>query len=333
MSEEDIPQGDNVTYDANKIYVSEIANPFYFPVESRVTVGIGAVIALATTTRALSQGQFGQYPLIAFCSDGIWALDVSPTGTYQSVHPISREVCVNASSVCQLDQSVLFATNRGLSRIVESQVASVSDALDGPLFDISKLSYVTQFDQGTEDLLDFAIHPVDFFRQGMLVYDFINSRVIVVKQGVNAAYVLSLRDGTWSTMSITAPQSIANAYPYPYYQTGGGALWHLDKGYDYADGSLNGGIVVTRSISFATTMQVIQAFQQLNDCTEVPLLYLHGSNDDINWKYIGHVKRNHAPYLPGHPYRFFRISVYIQMRTWEKYSSLILDVIEKYEKL
>lgn len=319
----------------NKIYVSEISNPFFFPLESRVTVGIGTVIALATTTRALSQGQFGQYPLIAFCSDGIWALDVSSTGTYQSVHPISREVCVNPASVCQLDQSVFFATSRGLSRIVESQVVSVSDALDGPLFDAgSKLFSSEQFDdQGTEDLLDLSIHPIDFFKGGMLVYDFINSRVIVVKQVENAAYVLSLRDGTWSTMCISAPLAIANAYPYPYYQSSGGSLWHLDKGYDYSNNSTNAGLVVTRSISFATTMQVIQAFQQLNDCGVVPLLYLHGSNDDITWKFIGKVQRNHAPYLPGHPYRFFCISIYLKMMTWEKYSSLILDVIEKYEKL
>lgn len=327
---------DEAVHLPNRIFVSEVGNPFVFPPEARQTVGVGSIIGLATTTRALSQGQFGQYPLIAFCSDGIWALDISPTGTYSSMHPISREVCVNGKSICQLDQSVLFATGRGLSRIVESIVTSVSDALDGPLFDVSsKLPVIgsTQFDQGTEALLAMRTHPFTFFREGMLLYDFANSRVIVVSPGVEAAYVFSLRDGTWSTMSIVTPKTVVNAYPYPYLQASNGMLWCLDKRYDYDSPASEYAMVVTRSISFAATMQVIQAFQQLNDCGVVPTLYLHGSNDDITWQYVGHAQRNHAPYLPGHPFRFFRITLYIQMKTYEKYSSLILDVIEKYQKL
>jgi len=321
----------------NKMFASEVSIPFMFPLEGRQTIGVGSIIGLATTTLALSQGQFGQFPLIVFCSDGVWVLDVTKTGTYSPPHPVSREVCVNARSICQLDQSVLFATSRGLSRIVGSTVTSVSDALDGPLFDAAaKLPGLStmQFDeQSIDELVAFNVHPFDMFKEGMLIYDFISSRVLVVKSDSDVAYVLSLRDGTWSTMYVVSPLAVANAYPYPYYQGSTGVLWHIDKSYDYTSQHLEYALVITRGMSFAATMQVIQGFQQIHDCSEVPEIYLYGSNDDISWKYIGMAQRTHAPYLPGHPFRFFRVMLYLKMKTYEKYSSLMLDVIEKYQKL
>jgi len=377
----------------NKIYTSQINNPFYFPLEGVVTVGFGAILGLASTTRALSQGQFGQFPLMAFCTDGVWALDVSATGSFSAVHLISNEACVNPDSICQLNQTVLFASRRGISKVIGEDVVSVSDKLDGPLFNavdklpgilfnmVPEVQYVVNghprfwftrngyiiycyrdgnewknehsgeviqdiegldiepymvTDERVVTLLQNSLQPFDFFTSAKLFYDFASARVIALKEvnGKALAYVYSLTDNSWSTMLMDEmPLSIVNAYPYNYLQKQDGSLLYLNKSYDYQNTKVTPAIIITRSLAYSHTMQVIQAFQQINDCDSVPMLGIFASNDDINWYYIGRAQRNHLPYIPGRPYRFFRIAIQMNMKQNEQYSKLVIDIIEKYQKL
>ncbi len=349
LDEESIPayaedSGSDTIPLPNTIYTSEVDNPFYFPAEGRNTVGIGTIIGIAVVTRALSQGQFGQHDLMAFCSDGIWALSVAKNGLYSGAHNISREVCINPDSICQLDQSVLFATSRGLSRIVESDVIPCSEMLDGPFFDIGSLPRLKNYfqEKAANDemlqLINFKDSPIDFFADGKIIYDFANSRVMVFPSDTTATekipiYVFSLRDKTWSTMLIPAIRKSMNSYPYPYLQLNSGTTLCLDKPYDFEDTHYHNGLIITRSLNFSTVVKVIQGFEQLHSCNMAPVLFLYGSNDNRSWNFIGRTARPHASYLPGHAFRFFRIGAYLTMINSDKYTSLILDVIEKYAKL
>ena len=68
----------------NKIYTSEVNNPFHFPVLGINTVGTGTILGISAAAKAMSQGQFGQFPLYAFTTEGVWALEVSSTGSYSA---------------------------------------------------------------------------------------------------------------------------------------------------------------------------------------------------------------------------------------------------------
>lgn len=336
---------DDIVQMPNRIYTSEQNNPYYFPVEAINTVGTGDIIGLAATTRALSQGQFGQYPLMAFTTDGIWALNVSSSGTYSTIHPISREVCVNAASICQLDQSVVFATNRALNKVAESSVASFSDILDGPFFNIASAlkELYDYFNSGSHadhdimELLSFSTPPIEYFQQGMVINDFVNNRLIVMpassEQSQEVALVYSIRDSAWSTMLIDTPRKVINSYPYPYLQQTDGSVLVLDKKYDYTDSTLYNGLLVTRTLSFDGVMQCISAFDQQTDAASLQLLFFFGSNDNRTWHYIGRSNRPHSSYLPGHSFRFFRLAVYTKMSCAEKYFQTNLSITQKYQKL
>ena len=262
---------DDVVDMSNKIYTSESDNAFYFPLNGINTVGIGTIQGIASTTRALSQGQFGQYPLMAFSTDGIWAMEVSSQGTYSSIHPISREVCSNPKSITQLDQSVLFATNRSLSRIAESQVASMSDVLDGPGFNIvGNLGKFLNFFNDAEDdddttktikaqmrqLIDFTSSPIDFFQRCQVIYDYKNSRIFCLDvsqlskeaSADTVALCYSIKDEAWSTFLIKNVLTALNSYPHPYIQYRDGSVIVLDSGYDYEDDTEYHGIIVTRTL-------------------------------------------------------------------------------------
>lgn len=333
----------------NKVYTSRADNPFYFPNlpgESGInSVGTGNIIGIAAVTRPLVQGEVGRQNLVVFATDGIWVLEVSPTGTYQSIRNLSREVCVNKESICQMDQSILFATNRSLSRFVESDVVSVSDVLDGPLFDIrtkmpafDAFADTLSFNWGLKMsvLTRFDTPPLDFFREGKELYDYTGMRVIVFPKDMTAggvALVYSIRDGAWSTIMYPPLRTVINSYPTPYIQRADGLVFCLNQAYDYKAGYTTPGVIVTRTLTFSDTMDVLRGFRQYTDAGTMPLLFFYGSNDQRTWVYIGRSSRSFSNYMPGHPYRFFRVAMVLQMYPSEEYQQLALEIVNKYAKL
>ena len=341
----------------SKLYTSEADNPFHFPLNAINTVGIGHIQGIASTTRALSQGQFGQYPLMAFSTDGIWALNVSASGTYSSIHPISREVCSNPKSITQLDQSVLFATNRSLSRIAESQVASMSDVLDGPGFNIvgNLGKFINFFNdaEGDDDttktikaqmrqLIDFTSSPIDFFQRCQVIYDYKNSRIFCLDvsqlskeaSADTVALCYSVKDEAWSTFLIKNVLTALNSYPHPYIQYRDGSVIVLDSGYDYSDETEYHGIIVTRTLKFdeENAPDAITGYIHSLTSGTVPVMWLYGSNDNQNWHYLGRCGGMKSSYMSSHSYRFFRIALYLKMKSMHQYFATRLEVIRRFNK-
>lgn len=348
---------DDVVNLPNKIYTSESDNAFYFPVNAINTVGIGTIMGIASTTRALSQGQFGQYPLMAFSTDGIWALNVSAQGTYSSIHPISREVCSNPSSITQLDQSVAFVTNRSFSRVAESQVVSMSDVLDGPCFDLTnKLSAVSRFFTPLADdspdakemkeqigkLMGFSKSPIDFFQRCQVVYDYKNSRIICLNVSGETkeastyfvALVYSIRDDSWSTMLIKNVLTAINSYPHPYIQFKDGNVLCLDQGYDYDDKTPYNGIIVTRTLKFDEDEcpDAITGYIHSLTTDAHPMMWVFGSNDNQTWHYLGLCGGMKAHYMASKGFRYFRLAIYLRMKSASRYMATRLDVVRRFGK-
>lgn len=347
---------DDVVELSNKIYTSESDNAFYFPLNGINTVGIGTIQGIAPTTRALSQGQFGQYPLMVFSTDGIWAMEVSSKGTYSSIHPISREVCSNPKSITQLDQSVLFATNRSISRIAESQVVSMSDVLDGPGFNIYGLGKFLNFFNDTEEdsdtvkttkaqmrqLIDFTSSPIEFFQRCQVIYDYKNSRILCLdvtqtsktSTADTVALCYSIKDNAWSTFLIQNVLTAINSYPHPYIQYRDGSVMVLDKGYDYEDTTEYHGIIVTRTLKFDEDNVPDSITGYIHSLTSgsIPIMWLYGSNDNQNWHYIGRLGGMKSSYMATHSYRFFRIALYLKMKSMNQYFATRLEIIRRFSK-
>jgi hypothetical protein len=344
--------GNNKVNLQNKIYTSQVNNPFYFPVEGINTVGIGSIMGIAAATRALSQGQFGQFPLMAFSTDGIWALAVSSTGTYSAIHNISREVVSNPESITQLDQSVVFATARSISKVVESSVASLSEVLDGPWFNCgaklpnlsSYFAYATgdtevehNYKSVMQQLMAFSSDPVSYFQTCRVLYDYVCSRLIIMPKNVSAdseipVFVYSIRSGSWSTMLLPTPLTVINSNPYPYIQKKDGSVRRLDLSYDYNDAVRYPGIIVTRTLKLSEVVAALSGFSQTHNSHQKCVIFFYGSHDNINWRYIGKSSSIHSDYLPAHSFRYFRLAVFSRMTTSERYMSVTLSMKDKYRK-
>lgn len=332
-----------------KLYQSEIDNPYFFPLEGITTVGMGDIMGVVSVTRALSSGTaFGTFPLLAFCTDGIWALEVADNGRYGQIRPLSREVCSNSASITPLDQSACFVSKRGISVVNESEVTEFSQVLSGPWFNVKEnMPQLVEFLEDTETgdydtaaLKDRCLAmigkwswPIYNMQQCRVLFDYAGKRILLFPPGDSCALVYMPANDTWSMLrSYSVPESIVRGYPYPVIQFGE-ELMTLDRPYDYTDTDQTiseGGLLITRPMSMGEGMQALAGFTQHHTAHLPQIVFFYGSDDCRTWHYIGRSDRDHADYLPAHSFRYLRLAVFSRLSMTEEYSGIDLNVVPKY---
>lgn len=301
----------------NKIYTSEINNPFYYPLLGINTVGTGNIIGICSAVKALSEGQFGQFPLYAFTTEGVWALEVSNTGTYKARQPITRDVCLSAKSLTQIDSAVLFATDRGIMMLQGSQTMCISDVLKGDnavsvtaLPKIDKILSHAALEQDTLKTLPF----MEFVKDCRMIYDYEHQRIIVYndskdaetqKLRCNYAYVWSLKSKQWGMMQSNIADNV-NSYPDALAVLDSGSLVNLsDDGEDVYKN-----IVISRPIkldAYDIHKSVDTIIQRGVFRSGHIKSILYASNDLYNWVPVWSSIDHYLRGFRGTPYKYLRI--------------------------
>lgn len=206
----------------NLLRYSEAENPFVFPVNNYVAVGSADIVAMATSTQPISEGQFGVAPLYVFTTDATWALSVNDDGRYSAQQPATRDVIINARSVTSIDNAVLFATERGIMLIQGNKATCISEALDGSVFSFcDQMGYRissrlmektlnpphTTYDDARIWYLWQVVGRRDFKESYLpyarMAYDYASQRLVVFKPDEVYAYVYSFKSGMWGAAENT----------------------------------------------------------------------------------------------------------------------------------
>lgn len=296
----------------NKIYTSGVNNPFFFPLLGINTVGTGEIKGICSAAKALSQGQFGQFPLYAFTTEGVWALEVSSTGSYSARQPITRDVCINPDGITQLDIAVLFPTDRGIMLISGSQTQCISEAINSECpFDATTLPGFFELHSmlGHKPSTDKCLPTLpftEFLKQCQMLYDYVHQRVIVYASDITYAYVYSLKTQQWGMMFSNLASHL-NSYPE--------AL-----AMDNSNTVLNFSVLKPQPVKCLYTTRPIKldAANVLKtiDCVIQRGLYrkgnvstvLYGSRDLHSWHLVWSSKDHYLRGFRGSPYKYFRIA-------------------------
>lgn len=316
----------------NKIYTSEINNPFLFPVTSINSVGTGTIIGISSTTKALSQGQFGQFPLYAFTNEGIWALEVSQTGTYSAKQPVTRDVCINPDSITQLDDAVLFSTSRGIMLISGSETVCITDNIkSSDPFNVLTLPGMQELHTLLGHATDtcFPTIPLLTYLKGCsMIYDYVHQHIIVFNKDYTYSYVFSLKSKEWGMMYSTFTSSI-NAYPDALAMTKDYKLVSFSD----TDEKDSTGLFVTRPIKLDApdvlkTIEtcILRGFFNKGDVQTV----IWGSRDLYNWHLIGSSANNYIRGICGTPYKYFRIGGITRFKPRMSLSRISMQFKPKY---
>lgn len=192
----------NIETTPNKLKVSATDNPFIFPVEQTYTIGNGKIIGMAAATPALSQGQYGQFPLYVFTDEGIYMMQVG-TGEviYSNVFPVSRDICSNARSIISLDNAVAFTSDRKLFVLSGYSAKSISDSLEADYIPNPAHVYM----EGIENVLT----------EPLLAYNYPFGELIIKNTEANTAFIYDLQRKIWRQRKMKAYYFIPS-YPVCY---------------------------------------------------------------------------------------------------------------------
>lgn len=296
----------------NKLYTSQVGNPFLFPLEGINTIGVGQIIGMSSTTRALSQGQFGQFPLLVFATDGIWAMEVSSNGLYSVKQPISRDVCSNPASITQIDGAVIFISSKGAMMVNAGEVNTFSAELDGPSFipsSIIKLDEIATKESLTAEIS--GIIPVKDFLSGcQIAYDYPNARLLFINKDKPYAYVYSLESRSWATVTSSFIRVVSD-YPHSYLQNNQEGVVNISSKMDYDDQSRVKSLILSRPIKFGDDIYktVNQLINRGNFSADRINVVLFASTDGSTYFPIGSAIGPQLSRLQGSPYKYFRIAI------------------------
>ena len=299
----------------NKLYTSEVNNPFRFPVLGINTIGTGKIVGMSSAVKALSQGQFGQFPLYAFTTDGVWALEVSGTGTFTARQPVTRDICVNPGSITQIDSAVLFVTDRGIMLLSGSEATCISEIIDGALPDMSAYpSGASLLKLSGIDTNAFAFVSFREFLSGcQMFYDYTHQRIVVFNPSYAYAYVYSLKSKSWGMMSSQMATS-ANAYPETAVQLHDGSIVDYAGEGDYDE--LHG-FILSRPLKLdgPDILKTVYSIIQRGNFNKGDIkVALFGSRDLANWHYVYSSADHYLRGFAGTPYKYYRIGVISSMK-------------------
>ncbi|GHU74314.1 hypothetical protein FACS189413_19040 [Bacteroidia bacterium] len=204
-------EGENIPFDiqeeisgrnrSNNINVSSINNPFSYPKEQTYQIGDGEILALASQAIATSDGQFGQYPLVCFCTDGIFTLQVgdgsvvysrqSPIQNYEK--PISPVICSTPFGIC-------FVSKKGLCILIGQQVVNLSGTVHEKQKQINLESLNNKFELAENYLYRFIKDCEE------MIYNSREEEMIIINRWFDYNLIYSFRNKvfTQSTERITA---------------------------------------------------------------------------------------------------------------------------------
>jgi hypothetical protein len=214
------PSNDTESLD-NVLKVSNVNNPFYFPADQTYQFQT-PIVGVQSNVIAMSQGQFGQFPLYVFTKDGIYAMSVgSGTLAYSTQTPVTRDVCNNPDSICGLDTMVAFSTERGLMVIDGATTQLISEKIYGFLPSCSISSpIITRIlaVAGLDSCLSSVVFP-DYLETAKVGYNYETKEVVVANGDFPYSYVYSLKTGEWHKISQQI-DSFVNSYPYTWAMIG-----------------------------------------------------------------------------------------------------------------
>lgn len=307
---------------SNKVYTSEVGNPFYFPLEGIYTVGSGKIYGISSIATALSQGQFGQFPLMIFCSDGNYAMSVNEEGRYSAIHPMQRDVCVNPDAIVQTDSEVLFISSRGVMATSGASASCISSELDG---------VPEQLPSKFEMWLHPKGKPGDFFRTCRVAYDYTSRRIIFFPPQGGSCYIYSIDGAFWSSNAFGSVVSAINVFPYSYVQLSDGQILNLSDVYGY-EGAKRQCLIYTRPVKLGSfQLKRILRMSVQGTFSSEQKISVYVSNDCLSWHYIG-TSESSEIVLRGRPSKYFRFVIEASLSPAENISALRIHYETRKER-
>lgn len=166
----------------NHIQVSAPNNCFNFPFDNSYYVGSqdNHILALQSAALEMSDTKFGEFPLYAFTTEGIFALQTGKETTYSNVIPINYDKIINPNTLA-INGAIVYITEKGVHLLTNEGSAIIST----PIHNAD------------------GIPPLDFLRDCKIIWPKQYNEVVLQKDGNSQAYVYNIDAKYWYTRDLS----------------------------------------------------------------------------------------------------------------------------------
>lgn len=308
----------------NAVTFSNVDNPIAFGQGSVIYCGNGRVLSLVTNSISTSQGQFGQYPLYAFGTDGVYSIGIGTDGTLQNCVPLSYDILTDKHSVGKMEQVVVFATREGIIALSGSErkvLLSADKEADYTYDNDKQKEFITNTVNDVvgitppqmTDLYTYITTGVRF------AFDANHGRLIAFNPAYDYSYIMDAKTNNWSVFYkgfdsvLNIPEQCLlvrketnedGETEYNVYDYSSDEVVDIQKSYfitrpfklDMPDVHKSIQSIIQRGV-FCDRKDVQQA--------------LYGSNDLYNWNPVWSSKDIYLRGMRGSGYKYYKLAIFI----------------------
>lgn len=321
---------ENEAITPNILIQSKGSNPFVTSASGVVTLS-GDIINIGVVTTPLSEGQFGQFPLYVFTTEGVFALSIDGVGNFMTNHPVTREVLLHRNSIIGIEQGVFFVSTRGFMFLQGRSVTKMSETMDGRPDAISG-ELAQTISSNYFDGVTIADNQLfyQFLNGCKMAYDYANSRIVLFREGQQDLYVYKFDTKSWHrTSAMNTPIRVLNSYPEAVIVETGNNNAQIPMNYSTLSEDPEGepfrGLIYTRELSLEQQdiYKTINRLKIRGRYADGHVKWaLQGSNDGINYRTL------HS--LRGPSWKWYRIAIVTMLDAQERISYIELDYTPKF---
>ena len=229
--------------EGNKLKVSEINNPFLFPVENTYQVGTGKILNEAAIVMNVSDRNYGIYPVFVFTDSGVFTMQGQTSeAVHASIQAPSYMEPPTSDVICQTPWGVAFVTKRGLMLINQHKTEYISPQL-------REKDNVQPLEGIPDPLVNYPLKPFSEYLQGieMMLYNPYHDELIIVDKDSPYNYVYDFAARSFYLLTERIDMTVKNSFP-DVYAIGNREL----KDFSRTEHASTSVALVTRPIGFGT---------------------------------------------------------------------------------
>lgn len=177
----DPPADNSIIRCNNKIQVTSSNNLFSLPFDNNYVVGSreNRIIALQSAAIEMSDAKFGEMPLYAFTTEGIFVLQAGGETLYSNVIPINYDKIINPNTLA-INGAIVYITEKGVHLLTNQGTQVISSPIHG------------------RD----GMPPLDFLRTCKIIHPKQYNEIVLHNEQDIKAYVYNIDSKYWSTRKL-----------------------------------------------------------------------------------------------------------------------------------
>jgi len=214
-----LPSIDTTYKTMNRVQASATGTVFSFPAKYSYRIGMDEVLNVTAISDELSQGQFGQFPLVAFTKSGIWAMEIGQGDVFISnIVPLANELCNNPDGITVIRRGIVFPTREGLKVLNGKKTTQFSQPIEGPPTRLpinGKFTLNTILERNNLSAMVDTTPFKTYMEEALIGYDHHDDRneMIISNPDYAYSYIYSLNTQTWTKIDEVFT-AFSNQFPY-----------------------------------------------------------------------------------------------------------------------